>query len=64
MKQMQSSAVFPIAVDTLNFETSWYQWQKPDKKRYAVIEKVKKFGSGKKFDYSHHDYERKIHNSC
>ena len=34
-------------VDTLSFETSWYQWQKPDKKRYAVIEKVKKFGIGK-----------------
>ena len=38
---------FLTTVDTLSFETSWYQWQKPDKKRYAVIEKVKKFGSGK-----------------
>ena len=39
---------FLTTVDTLSFETSWYQWQKPDKKRSAVIEKVKKFGSGKK----------------
>ena len=38
---------FLTTVDTLNFEISWYQWQKQDKKCYAVIEKVKKFGSGK-----------------
>ena len=46
-KDLKFFQQFFTTVDTLDFETSWYQWQKPDKKHYAVVERVKKFGSGK-----------------
>ena len=46
-KDLKFFQQFLATIEPLNFETTWYQWQKPNEKRYAVIEKVKKFGSGK-----------------
>ena len=62
-KDLKFFQQFLATIEPLNFETSWYQWQKPNEKRYAVIEKVKKFGSGKEL-IAHIMSMRKIHNSC